>query len=137
MLQAGEGEAVLRRHAAVLAVQQTVEHAGGESIASADPVNDPGELYLLCLEALLARVDSGRKTVVIAIHSVPGGRCDSFQGRESFEGGKRCFSAAALTFATEFTAEQKRNVAIVAEQDVALANEFQKDRLGIAIPLLP
>ena len=115
MLQAGEGEAVSSGGFGAFAVQQAMQHAGGEGVARTDAIDNPGELNLLRLEALFACINTRGNAMMIAVDRVASCRRDDLQARIRLECGQRGLMAPILAFATEFTAEQKRNVAVIAE----------------------
>lgn len=64
-------------------IVQARQHAGGERIAGADPVDDLGDQDRLRLARVAAAIDSRGQFVRVGIDDLPGGRDNTNQARKS------------------------------------------------------
>ena len=92
MLEASEREAVASGPDAIRAVEHTVEDTDGESVAGANPIDDPGNHNFFGLRRAVESVDAGRDPMPVGIVDVAGGRGNQLELGEGCEGGLRCLA---------------------------------------------
>ena len=114
-----------------------VQDAGGEGIAGADPVDDPGDDELLGLRRAVAGVDPRREPMGIRIVDMARGRGDQPKPRKGLEGGLGRLAPPRLTLAGKVAAEQQGDVAMIAEQDVGLLDQLGQNRSRVIVPARP
>src|SRR3569623_148086 len=127
MLQRGQRQPGARGGLAVAARAQRVEHPGGEGIARADTVDDPGEGDFAGLDMAGARVDPGGEAVAVGILDMARGGGDRVELGKGGEGGFGGIAAAVLATAGKVAVEQQRDVAEDAAHQIGMADQFRQD----------
>jgi hypothetical protein len=120
-----------------LHLQPARQHTRSKGITAADAIDDIGDLDFRRLMPVLAQVHAGREAVMGLRNRMARRAGHDLKARKSRKGRLDRLTPTFRAIAGKGLLQQQRHVAVIAEHDRRLGQQFQQDLTRIAVPRAP